>query len=151
MKRPSEHEFLYAVLHGEPYAVALCEALFTCSQVLDDCYDEGVPAHAPAVLDLGYLAFVTLPENPFYQRHFTRLQPRITDAMRDWLTATELEQGNAHDRSLAFVLRDTLTGVVIEAARIVGGDDHARAQAARIRRFFHDEALPRYLQGLLEE
>lgn len=135
------------VLAGDTHAVVFCAVVFQISQTLDDLYDQDKEPVSPSqVMELAWNALVRLPENLFYQRYAARLQPLLTAALLDWETANEFEgAGHPHGLTLAFVLRSQLTAVVIEAARILGGDTYARSHASAIRQYFHAESLEQYL------
>jgi len=141
----NEHEFLLDVLKGNHEAAAFCESLGAISQAWDDLIDTGDAAGMNGAMTA---ALVSLPANPFYREHFTHLQPLVQASIIDWLTANELERGSPHDKTLAFVLRDSLTAVVIQCAAIVGGLPWAIANAPRIRRAMQQEPLSHYLKGL---
>lgn len=142
-----EREFLADVLRGEVGAIAFCELLGSVSQTWDDLFDRDTDASKDRVNAAFFNALIVLPRNPFYQRHFDSLHPLLEAAAMDWMSANDLEQGSEHDRTLAFVLRDSLVSVVIRCAAIVGGYEWAIARAAEIRRFFHDETLEQYIGG----
>jgi hypothetical protein len=66
-------------------------------------------------------------------------------ALQDWRDSVTLErEGDPHGRSLAFVLRDQLTGLVVQCAYLVGGSAWMAEVSAGIRRYFHDETLSAY-------
>lgn len=148
----TEREFLRSVLHDRGDAVALCEQLFRASQLIDDLHDGDktvTPAQRQALI---WEMLVAIPENVFYRRHFAALQPLVRAALNDWLDSTDLEAtGDAHDGTLAFVLRDQLTAVVSQCAYIVGGYDWMRSVSAQIRRHFHDETLDDYRASITQE
>lgn len=144
----TEREFLRDVLRGNDAAVAFVEMLGDVSQTWDDLVDADFEVEPARITTAFRIALLELPLQPFYAAHFQRLFPLVEAAVMDWLTANQLEAGDRHDRSVAFVIRDSLTAVVIAAAGIVGGPDWAIGRAAEIRRFFHDEALETYLEGL---
>lgn len=138
-----QREFLSTVLRGHDPAVRFCERVFNISQVVDDLHDKdravtGTQRNA-LIWDM-----LTLTSDPFYRYHFYVLQPMLRTALNDWFDSTQLEQGDHHDRTLAFVLRDQLTGVVSQCAYLVGGYDWLRQVSVDIRRYFHDETLEDY-------
>ncbi len=143
-----QREFLDEILCGDAEAVALCEMLGGISQVWDDLIDGDAEVSAAEINQAFFAAIVELPANPFYFRHFARLHPLIASAVFDWMASNELEKTGSHDRTLAFVLRDNLSAVVTQCASITGGYAWAQQNAARIRRYFHDETLQDYLGGL---
>lgn len=147
MERPNEKTFLLQVLGGQADAVAFCQSLARISQIVDDLHDQDKPVAASTIKAMAWEVLVQLPSNPFYQRHFPTLQGMVRGALNDWFDSTVFEaSGNGHDLSLAFVLRDSLTGVVSQCAYLVGGYNHMITVSPQIRRYFHDETLPAYIR-----
>lgn len=145
MTETTEADWLLDVLRGNEAAVDLCLALGMVSQVWDDVVDEGHSTHINQAM---VAALVEIPANPFYRAHFDRLQPLVAMACFDYLASVQLERGSTHDRTLAFVMRDSYAAIVTQCAAIIGGTGYAIAQAPRIRRGVHDEPLSQYLGGL---
>lgn len=141
----TERDFLLDVLKGNESAVEFCLLLGAISQSWDDLIDGDKEV---AVNRMMVQALVDLPCNQFYRSYFDFLQPIIQSCIIDWLSSNVLEQGSVHDKTISFVLRDSLTAVFIQCASIVGGMPWAIAQAPRIRRAFHDEKIIPYLRGL---
>jgi len=143
-----EHEFLQQVLKGHRSAVLFCELLFRISQVMDDIYDGDKEVSRRDFTEMMWEALVELPSNEFYMSNFAVLQPLVRSALNDWYDANELEHSGEHDQSIAFILRDQLTGLVSQCAYLVGGYQWLRHVSAEVRRFFHDETLVDYMNGL---
>jgi hypothetical protein len=143
----TQHDFLAWALMENPAAVDFCETLGAISQVWDDVQDFGLRGQP---VDLAFWqSLVVLPANPFYREHFNVLHPLVESAILDYITANTLEaQGTVHDRTLSFVLRDSLIAVVIYCARIVGGFAWAAEIAPDVRAYFHNESLAEYLRSL---
>lgn len=145
----SEHDFLLKVLCGDRAATAFCEELFWISQLLDDLIDKDKPRSDTDIVKAFHIALIALPDNPFYRAHFDHLRPMLALALQAYADASQLERmPDAHTVSLAFVLRDLLTDVVTQCARLVGGYDHAQAVSIEIRLRFHDETLGDYSKAL---
>lgn len=142
---PTEREFLLCALQGNASAVGFCELLAAISQTWDDLVDRDVEVTAAQVNEAFFRAVIELPANRFYQDHFASLHPLLQSSVYDWLTANEFERGDAHEKTLAFVLRDSLTAVVTQCAAIIGGHQWAIAMSPKIRRYFQDETLQKYL------
>jgi hypothetical protein len=143
-----QHEFLMYALLGDVAAVDFCERVFEISQVWDDLVDGDNPTEHE-VARAYWQALVSLPAHPFYQQHLLQLSAQLERAMLDYIASVELERAQSvHDKTLAFVLRDSLSSVVVYCARLVGGFDHAAAIAADVQRFFCDEDLPSYLRSV---
>ncbi|WBF19795.1 hypothetical protein [Halomonas elongata] len=143
-----EREFLQQVLPNNPSAVAFCETVFEISQVLDDLIDGDAQLDQGTVIRAFWRALIDLPDNPFYRQHEPFLRPQLATALQDWTDSVTLERsGDEHDRHLAFVLRDQLSGVVVQCVRLVGGYELMRQVGPTVRRFFHDELLSDYVAG----
>lgn len=152
MQNLSERDFLLQVLRGDQYAVAFCETLFSLSQVLDDLVDGDKPVGSTTVVNSFWDALIELPANPFYRMHEQYLRPQMAVALQDWRDSMVLErQPDVHARTLAFVMRDQLTGIVSQAAYLVGGRDWMQEVSPQIRLYFHDESLSDYLTSLMPE
>lgn len=129
---------------GDAQAVAFIQDLAYVSQTLDDLVDGDRAVGPGEVVEAFRRALITLPANPFYRAHFAALHPLLNHFLHDWLDATALERGDAHEQSLAFVLRDSLIGIVLACAELAGGVAWRRAVSVPVRRFFHDESLEEY-------
>lgn len=152
MPRPDEHHFLCRVLPDAPAAVAFCETLFRISQTLDDLVDRDHPVSDDAIVSAFWQALIELPANPFYRQHEPYLRPLMASALQDWRDSVLLERsGDDHGKTLAFVLRTQLTGVVVQCAYLVGGEGWMNSVSEPIRRHFHDHSLEEYLADLEEE
>ena len=146
MPQPNERAFLQQVLQGQPAPILFCEMLFRISQTLDDLIDGDQPVTAAAVCRAFWDALIELPANPFYREHEPTLRPLMAAALQDWIDSTQLERaGDHHGRTLAFVLRDQLTSLVVQCARLVGGYEWMQQVSVDIRRHFHEDRLADYL------
>ena len=149
MQQPNERAFLQHVLQSHGPAIQLCEALFRISQTLDDLIDGDKPVTGELIFQAFWEALIELPANSFYRQYEPFLRPLMASSLQDWRDSVSLERaGDHHGRTLAFVLRDQLTGLVVQCAGLVGGFAWMQQVSAEIRRFFHDEALVDYLGEL---
>lgn len=135
-------------LGGDVEAARFVDGLFFISQVWDDLVDRDREVDPEDVSRAFWLAMAELPANGFYARHRQELLPLVRMAMSDWLDATALERGTAHERTVAFTLRDNLAAVVTGCAYLKGGYEWMRKVSPEIRRMIHDETLGTYLRGL---
>ena len=72
-------------------------------------------------------------------------------AIFDWMDATAIERSTRryqNDLAVSYVLRDSMVGVAVQIARLVGGVDHALAVGPSIRRYFFDETPAEYVASL---
>lgn len=146
MPQPNERAFLQHVLKDNAAAILFCEALFRVSQVLDDLIDGDKPVTGDAIYRAFWEAMIDIPSNAFYRAHEPTLRPLMAAALQDWRDSVTLERdGDRHGRSLAFVLRDQLTSLVVQCAGLIGGFAWMQQVSAEIRRHFHEEKLDDYL------
>lgn len=146
MPQPNERAFLQHVLKDHAAAILFCEALFRVSQTLDDLIDGDKPVTGDAIYAAFWEAMIDIPGNPFYRAHEPILRPLMAAALQDWRDSVTLERdGDHHGRSLAFVLRDQLTSLVVQCAGLIGGFDWMQEVSAKIRRHFHEDKLADYL------
>ena len=141
----NQNQFLYDVLRGNESAVIFCQRLFSISQIVDDLYDGDNEIDREDIKRMIWYSLVELPSNAFYRENFFVLQPLIRMALTDWIDSTVLEQGELHDKTIAFVLRDALNSVVSQCIYLVGGYEWMVQVSPAVRRFFHDETLSDYL------
>lgn len=137
--------FLREVLLGNPEAIEFCEVLFGISQVWDDVVD-GDEFTAENVNEMMWDALVVLPCNTFYQQHFGVLQPLLQAAIVDWLDSNELCRGDKEEQCAAYVLRDTITTIIIHCARLIGGYEHMRKISLRVRTELYKEPIEEYMR-----
>ncbi|WP_162619425.1 hypothetical protein [Salinicola peritrichatus] len=150
--RSPERQFLHQVLAGNEPAMRCCEILFSVSQTLDDIVDGDREVTAAAVIKSYWEAMIELPGNPFYRQHEPYLRPLLAQALQDWTDSVALERSqDRHALTLAFVLRDQLSGFVVQCAGLVAGYDWMRQIGPTIRQYFHDERLDDYLASLQPE
>lgn len=149
MPRNNEHAFLQQALQQNEGAITFCETLFRISQTLDDIVDGDKSITQGDIVSAFWQALIELPANPFYRRHELYLRPLMATALQDWQDSVILERSNDHHhRTLAFVLRDQLAGLVVQCAYLVGGEAWMREAGPAIRLHFHEEQLDDYLAGL---
>jgi hypothetical protein len=147
MDAQTEHDLLMYWLKGNAEAVAFCEALFEVSQLWDDLIDEREKLTNEEINHAFWLALVVIPTNPFYRQFLGHLQPLIQKAIFDWLDANELQGGTEEQKAVAFVLRDTVSTIVIDCARLIGGYDWAREISQHARSVIYDEPLTVFMES----
>lgn len=149
MPRSNEREFLQHVLQNEPAPILFCEMLFRISQTLDDLVDRDRPVSDDAIYSAFWQALIELPSNAFYRTHEPYLRPLMAAALQDWRDSVRLERrGDHHGRTLAFVLRDQLTSLVVQCAYLIGGSAWMQTVSEDIRLHFHEDKLISYLGEL---
>lgn len=144
MTGKEEHDFLVEILQGNMAAVAFCENLFRISQIWDDLVDGDKEVSADVTNEAFWRALITVNENPFYFKHAQELQPLIRAAIVDWMDANALEKDGEHWQDVAFVLRDSISAIVIHCAYIIGGFPLMRQASLVVRKRIYDETLADY-------
>lgn len=148
MSRQNEATFLRGVLRNNEAAAQFCEMLFRISQTLDDLVDKDNPVADTTLIRTFWEALIELPANPFYREHEPYLRPLMASALQDWRDSACLERADSHHyKTLAFVLRDQLTGLVTQCAYLIGGYEWMNKVSLSIRDHFHEDKLDDYLSG----
>lgn len=122
----------------------LCD-LWLCSQLFDDIYDEG-GIDKENTLILMNMAFVTIPQNPFYLSFRDKLQPLMHSMILQWESANEIEKnkGNIHQ---SYVLRAFFIQVCHYCAALLHGFEYAQEHAETFQKL-HGEKFEDYKDGL---
>jgi hypothetical protein len=147
MPRCDEAEFLQFALKGDAAAVEYCQIVFRASQILDDLID-GDNVSSLSIVNTFWEIMIDLPKNSFYREHVDTLVPMQQVFLQDWEDASNLEKLGPEDVNIAFVLRDTIGGIVTHAAALVGGREWARSIAIAVRRHIHEDTLDEYKEEL---
>jgi len=148
MPRRDEASFIHSALQGDVDAIDFCNIIFRASQVLDDLIDRDKPVTDDQIIATFWNILIDLPQNPFYRRHVDTLVPMMQVFLRDWMDATRLETMGDHEQNIAFVLRDTIGGLVIHVAALVGGYEWANTHAVSIRQHVFEDSLVAYKEEL---
>ncbi len=148
MSQPNEREFLQHVLKDHAPAILFCESLFRVSQTLDDLIDRDQPVTDDAIYQSYWEALIEIPSNSFYRANEITLRPLMAAALQDWKDSVTLERDSQHGRTLAFVLRDQLTSLVVQCSCLIGGFDWMQQVSKDIRLQFHNETLGEYINEL---
>nr|WP_299241368.1 hypothetical protein [uncultured Halomonas sp.] len=149
MPRDNERQFLIEALRGNASAVNFCETLFRATHVIDDLIDKDRSVNDGDIFRTFWDCLFELPVNPFYRQHEPYLRPILANGFQDWWDSVKLERaGDAHARTLSFVLRDSLTSVVVQCAYLVGGYDWMQQVSEAIRRHAHEDTLEQYMTDL---
>lgn len=146
MLTSNQNAFLERILCGNQLAISFCEELFEVSQVWDDLYDEDKEVSKETLNKVFWSLLITLPSNPFYQANFDVLNPLMQAAIVDWMDANELARGDVQQKCVAYVLRDSLSTILIHCARIIGGWDWMREVSVEVRDALYDEPLIEFME-----
>jgi hypothetical protein len=146
--RQTEEEFLMYALNDKD-AVEFCRCMGLAAQTFDDLYDRDKEVDQKRIEDLVYLTMVVIPQNPFYKRFKSDLDPIIKHICIDWFDANELQKGNDNDKSVAYVLRDTNDSIVAHCAYLLAGYSWGKMVSREMRQRTHKhESLKDYKRKL---
>lgn len=121
-------------MKGDTAAAQFVVNLHGIFEIWDDLIDKDKPV-SDANINAAFMgALVILPRNPFYQAHFTLLNPLVESAILDWHTANALE-AKKDEASLreAYVIRCSFYVVPVMCARIIGGQEWAQSVNLSLR------------------
>lgn len=152
--KTTEREKLNGWLLGNQPAVEFVSLILRMSHIWDDLVDEDWADKDPDVSretlhSLLWQAIIVLPSNPFYQAHFPTLNAGLQRCILDWLVANDLERDKTHPQ-VSYVLRDSVSLLVVHVAMLVGGLDHARVVARELVETVFTEPLEAYTKEILE-
>lgn len=153
MERIKEQELISRWLQGDPYAIELVNTINGISQVWDDLYDRDQPVETWQINQMMMQALITIPRNPFYQKHFSELQPIIEHALMTWLDSNQLEQSeDPRDWYVSYVLRSVTTDIFIHCCYLVGGAQWRLLAADEIRKTIYrdNESFGDYQTEIME-
>jgi len=142
-----ENQIIAWALQNNPEAIAYCTMVFEASQMFDDWMDGDKEVPNEAIMALMWNLFVALPNNSFYREHIKSLATFNQVSLTDWFAANELERGDDHDKNIAFVLRDRISGLLTHCATLLGGYPAMQATNVTVRRSIHNETLEDYKSG----
>lgn len=114
----------------------------------DDLVDRDRPVREDDIYQAFWACLIELPQNEFYRHNQNWFIPLLSDWFNAWRDANVLERGDAHERSLAFVLRNLVCNVACQCALLIGGPEWMRLTSLFLRRFMFRETLEEYTQDL---
>lgn len=145
---PHKVKIIAEVLKNDRDAVKFVMDIAGISRIWDDLYDQDRKVD-PYDLNLAFWrALVEIPSNPFYVQYQYQLIPLLREYINNWMDANEFERGDHHQKTLAFVLRDSLGGLLAQCAYILGGYDWMRQMSPKIRAVQFEESFEQYLEDL---
>ena len=149
MTKPSQRDFLRYALRDNTSAVLFCEIIINISQTLDDLIDKDQPLSDDDIFQSYWEALIEIPANQFYRAHDLTLRPLMAAALQDWKDSVTLERdGTHHSKTLAFVLRDQLTGLITQCAYLAGGYEWMQSVSMEVRHYFQPESFETYMDAL---
>ena len=148
----NESELLSFWLKENPAAIELAQCWIAISQTWDDLYDGDKPVSKDQINSMMAMALIDIPKNPFFQQHCFELLPMVEHCLMTWLDANTLEAtGDERDLQVSYIIRSTMTDLIIHMAGMVGGKLWRRKAALAIRKaIYHDnESFEDYQKEIL--
>lgn len=146
-----QKKLIEKALKNDEDAVRFVLDVMFVARIWDDIYDappgKRVPGHL--VNQAFSKALVDIQANPFYRQYQDQFVALFREYAANWMSSNEFEKtGTEHEKTIAFVLRDTIGGLVLHCAYLIGGSDWMTQIAPEIRKLQFDEPLIDYLEGL---
>ncbi len=136
---PEKLEILRFVCNGDRNAELFCEAFVEWCHWIDDVVDKDKGWSAQDSIEVNLKILMTIPANPFFDRHKASLVPLIIQAFRAWVDSTRMERApDVRDRRAADVLKSYYHEVIWHVAFLTGGFDHMTQVTRRCRQFSYD-------------
>lgn len=145
----TEQDFIGWALKGNRSAIDYCNIVFGTSQVMDDLIDRDKPVSNDQIHELMWKLMVDLPSNAFFMRYFNQLVPLHRQYLNDYRDANILERhGNKRDLQISFVLRDSVSTLIIQVAYLIGGKEWMDEISIHARKMIFDEPFSSYKKSL---
>jgi len=151
MKRDPEFlAFIKACCRDDELAADFAVTMTEVAHFFDDVYDGDDPPSKADVLNVLWMAMVSIPRNEFYRKNFVELQPLVANAIVNWRVANALEETPTGevDLRVAFVVRSSYADLIQQTALICGGPDWAAKVGVEVRRRCHSEPWKDYLKSV---
>ena len=117
------------------------------TQVWDDLIDKDVTTSDEQINRTFMNLLLKMPANPFYLAFQGALTTLMYSVILDWLTSNELAGAGEMETRIAFIIRDSMAGMIVQVSAMLHGHDYAMQHAAEVRRYFHDDGY----EGFVEE
>ena len=140
---------IQAILLGNRDAAVFVAMVFRIFHAWDDLIDKDAPVPDAEINMAFYLAMVQVPRNPFYRANFAELSPIVSQAIANWMYATQAEREAPSEAT--FIVRSSYVDILLKSAEIVGGLNYAVGAQHAIREWFHAEGYAQYLTNLQNE
>lgn len=144
----TEYQFLHDLYNGNQEAINIFMTMARISHAMDDLIDKDNEISDIEIAEAFFMAICVLPSIKLYRDNIDDFRSFMFMVFTDYISSVELEKGTEHERNMAFMLRDSLTGLATLICALLYGRTVAMQKAAEIRRFFHDEHLEEYKQLL---
>jgi hypothetical protein len=144
-----EREFVRWALKGHEAAIAYCDIIFNASQMYDDFIDMDNPWNEEDIHSLMWSLLVDLVSNPFFMQFAPQLIPLHRQYLNDYRDSVILERdGSDHEKTISFILRDSVSTLVIQVAYMVGGKQWMDEVSLKARKVIYSERLETYKSHL---
>jgi hypothetical protein len=143
-ERKENHEMMLKMTplaaNGDPYAAHYLHSMAFLNRVIDDLYDRDVEVPRETIIDFTQVAFIDLPENPFYRKHFVLLQGMFAVIFNLWVDANrQQESEDKLDQMYGHVYKDFISELWPLVAKLTGGYDHMRRVSLLVRETIKEE------------
>lgn len=145
--RQREFEIYLRWMKGDRDAARFIEQFFYLCHLWDDLIDRDVPRSNEQINAAFWVALVSIPENPFYMRHWAELHPVVVASINDWHAANTIEDARKR-LDISYTLRCSILTVISHCAYLCGGRDWAHEVGPEIRLMGQRETLEEYKEKL---
>jgi len=142
----ADKKWLLWVCKDDAHAAEFLLEFFLVCHLWDDLIDKDVPRTDDHINSAFWTAFIEIPRNLYYQKHFNAVHPLMANAMQEWFAANKLEAGDRKD--IAYTLRCSIVSLIHQAAEICGGYEWSVEIGDKIRLKTQDETFENYLENL---
>lgn len=145
-------EYMTEAFKGDIDAVRLVMDIVEIAGTWDDLIDRDKPVSGKKISRAFTLCLVSLPDNPFYQRHANTLLPVIVTSIVNYHIANHYEsEPDVEGHALAHVLRYSVADVISFICFLIGGMEWAQQWGPELRRRSQKDTISHYLSEMAEK
>lgn len=105
----------------DPQARSFLYDISRITELWDDLYDRDENISPEQIEEAMLAALISLPLNPFYQKHSGYLTPLMLQAINTWKDSNVLAKGTRSQRMLAYALRHLDNQIIIALIYLTQG------------------------------
>lgn len=149
----SQQKLIQWALKNNAEALNCAQHIIASSQILDDLWDGDKPVTGDQCVQMVLSMSVDIHKNAFFIKHRDSMTQIVERAILQWLECNDIERNSEASeklRTASYILRSSITDLVIQMAYLVGGRAWGRQAAKAIRTaiFEENESFEEYLAEL---
>jgi len=121
----SEKQQMLPMLKGSKDALEIVDILMGISHIWDDLIDKDEKVTDDDINAVFFSTLITLQKNPLFCKYRMELLATMETAIYDWMVSCSMETSERQNLPASWVLRTSLSNIIIQLASLLGGYEHA--------------------------